>query len=124
MQTILAGGTEDFRWDPNKDNSFVEDDDADNNKAGAKVRKRPGGYVPAAQFRDGPVFRMRILNFWEAQDILDDAKPRTERIRTAMERAIVSIDGSTEGIAEFIKNPKPRRVLPLFDVILEMIGGN
>jgi hypothetical protein len=118
MQSILAGSTTDWRWDRDKDNGTETDDD------GKETPKPRGGYVSAQLFFDGPIFTIQTMDYWQAQDVLDESVPKVKRIRKALEVGLVSIDGSKEQAAAFLAKPKPRLVNPLFDLILEMASGN
>jgi len=98
---ILAGSTTDLRWD-----------------------KTAKAFQPAAAVSDGPVFTIRCLDFWQAQEIIDSATPAVDRIRRAFEMGLVSIDGDEAKAKAFLAKPRAMLGNPLFDAILEMAAGN
>ncbi len=101
MNDILAGSTRDLSFDP-------------------KTRE----YVPSDKSNTWPVFTIKSLNFWEAQEVLDSTKPAVDRIRRGLELGLTAIDGDADKAKQFVTRPKATMVNPLFDMIVEMASGN
>lgn len=99
---IYAGSTADYRWKP-KDNKFC---------------------AAADKGCEGPKFTIRTLDFWQAQQVLDQSKSAVERIKAALELGLVAIDDDKEAVKRWVESPNARLVNPLFDAILELCSGN
>lgn len=96
----------------------------------AAVHDTPGtetsGYelVPAKPGDKGPIFTLRTLDFWQAQDVIDRGTPVLERMRKAMQFALVAIDGDAANAAKFIAAPNPKLGNAVFDAVIDLASGN
>lgn len=98
---ILAGDRIDLRWD-----------------MGTRE------YRPAADVPEGPVFTIQVLNFWQAQGVVDSSLPVLDRFRDALRDGLVAIDGDPAMAAAFIERPRALLVNGLFDAIVGAASGN
>jgi hypothetical protein len=73
---------------------------------------------------DSPVFTIAQLDFWQAQQVLDQTVPAVERIKLALKMGLVSIDGDKAAAQKFIASPAAKLVNPLFDAIVSLAAGN
>lgn len=99
MSSIYAGETQDLQYDPEA----------------KEFSEKP---VPGA-----PIFRVRSLNYFEAQEVLGQADPK-DQVRKGIELGLVAIDGNEDKAREFLAKPRARLVNPLFTAVWLATWGN
>jgi hypothetical protein len=89
--------------------------------ATAKLVARPASDADGPDA--GPVVEIRALDWYEYQHTLgiDDA---VQRMRAIVAAGLVSVEGRTEMVAEFLERPAPRAFEAVFDAIMAETGGN
>ena len=98
---ILAGQTQDIRYDPT---AYV--------------------YKPASELSEGEVFTVQTLNYWQWQECLSKAPNDLEQIRTAVQLGLVAIDGDAAKAKAFLESPAMLMVQPLYVYIVGIASGN
>lgn len=72
----------------------------------------------------GPKFGIRVLNYWQWQELLAAKEDPVAQVRLAISLSLADIDGSTSMAGEFLANPFSPMVNPLFAAIVDIAAGN